>query len=119
MKTSPLSDKQRETLLANARELDQQAAEIRSRVAWSDENRHSKSAAEVIEILSNPSTAERFVDRAQELLIQSLFSEIEQSVWLLVNELIAHPDELDGIDSEKVYSVVRRAIRKATQGWEK
>lgn len=119
MATSVLSDQQRETLLANAREMDQRAAEIRSRVTWSDDNKHSKSADEVIEMLRDPSTADLFVDRARDLLIQSPFSEIEQSVWLLVNDLIAHPDELDGIDSDEVYSVVRRAIRKATQGWEK
>lgn len=116
---SVISDQQRETLLANSREMDQRAAEIRSRVTWSDENRHSKSAAEVIQILSVPSTAELFVDQAEDLLIQGPFSEIEQSAWALVNDLISHPDELDAINSENVYSVVRRAIRKATQGWEK
>lgn len=116
--TSVISDQQRETLLANAREMDRRAAELRARVTWSDENKHSKSAAEVIEMLSDPSTAKLFVDRAQDLLIQSPFSEIEQAVWVLVNDLISHPDELDAIDSENVYTVVRRAIRKATQGWE-
>jgi hypothetical protein len=119
MTTIVLSDTEREELLAKATEMEQRAAELRTRVTWSDENKQSKSAAEVIEILRDPSTAEIFVDRAQELLIESPFGEIEQSVWLLVNELLAQPDELDGIDSEHVYSVVRRVIRKATQGWEK
>ncbi|WP_428307996.1 hypothetical protein [Lacipirellula sp.] len=117
MTKSVLSDMQRETLLANARKMEQQAAEMRARVTWSDENKHSKSAAEVIEVLSAPSTAELFADQVHELLLQTPFNEMERCVWAFVNELIAHPDELDNIDSEHVYSVVRRAIRRATKGW--
>lgn len=118
MTTIVLSDKQRDTLLANASKMERRAAEIRSRVASHDENQHSKSAAEVIEILKAPSTAELFVDRAQELLIESPFSELESQVWGFVNNLLTHPDELESIDSDEVYSVVRRAIRQATKGWE-
>lgn len=116
--TSVLSDQQRAALLANAREMDQRAEEIRSSVTWSEEHKHSKSVAEVIEILSNPSTAELFVDRAQELLIESTFNEIERCVWEFVNGLVTRHDVVDDINSDHVYSVVRRAIRKATKGWE-
>ncbi len=115
---SVLNEKQRETMIANASEMDQQAAEMRSIVVWSDENKHSKSAAEVTEMLRDPSTAERFTDLAGELLIQSLFGEVEDCVWSFVNDLITHPDELQNIESDDVYSVVRRAIRKATKDWE-
>ena len=118
MMTSVISDKQREALLAEAKEMEQRAAEIRSRVAWSVENEHSMSAAEVIEMLRDPSTAEQFVDQARELLNQTVFDEVEDSVWSFVNSLITSPDELQGIDSDEVYAVVRRVIRKATQGWE-
>lgn len=113
-----LSDEQRDEFLASARKMDQQAAEMRSRVTWSDQNKHSKSAAEVIAILSEPSTAKLFVDQAEERIIQSPFNEIEQSVWLFVNDLIAHPDELEDVSFDHVYSVVRRAIRQATKDWE-
>lgn len=118
MTKSVLNEQQRETMLTNASEMDQRAAEMRSRVAWSDENKHSKSAAEVIEMLRDPSTAERFTDLAEELLTQTPFDEIEDCVWSFVNDLITHPDELQGIESDEVYSVVRRAIRKATKDWE-
>jgi hypothetical protein len=118
MMTSVISDGQREALLAEAKEMEQRAAEIRSRVAWSVESEHSKSAAEVIEMLRDPSMAEQFVDRARELLNQTAFDEVEDCVWSFVNGLITRPNELQGIDSDEVYAVVRRVIRKATQGWE-
>ena len=113
-----LSDRERKTLLTHARELDQTAAAMRSRVAWSDENKHSKSAAEVIKMLGDPSTAKLFADRAQDLIVEAAFNEVEQCVWSLVNDLVTHPDELENIEFDHVYSVVRRAIRQATKGWE-
>lgn len=105
-------------LQKSKRECSLKQDEILRRLGESTRLQGCKSVEDVISILEDPATADLFVEGAQELIIHGPFDELECSVWAHVSKFLPNEEDMKDIDSGYVYSVVRRAIRRATVKWE-
>ena len=105
-------------LQKSKRECSLKQDEILRRLGESARLQQCKSLEDVIAIMEDPATADLFVEEAEALLIEDPFNELESSVWDYVRPFLPNEDDVSDIDSEYAYSVVRRAIGRATADWD-